>query len=130
VLVILGIPNIAALMLLIFVSALVPVVGNIVSGLVLSLLAYQHRGYVGVGVLLGLTFVLHKIESYYLSPRITARHVKMPGFLLIVSLIACEHLFGFKGLFLSFPILFVTGRIRADFLEESAGTGGPAAASE
>lgn len=120
VLLILGVPNVGALMLLIFVSALVPVIGNIVSGTTLALLAYQQKGWLGVGIFAALTFVLHKIESYYLSPRLTARHVKMPGFLLIVSLIACEHLFGFKGFFLSFPILFVAGRIRTDFLEEES----------
>ena len=37
-----------------------------------------------------------------------------------MSLLACEHLFGFTGLFLSFPILFVAGRIRGEFLEEDA----------
>jgi hypothetical protein len=122
----LGVPHVGALMLLIFVSALVPVIGNVVSGVVLSLLAYQVKGWLGVGIFVGLTFVLHKIESYYLSPRLTSRHVKIPGFLLIVSLLACEHLFGFKGLFLSFPILFVAGRIRSEFLEEDAiVTGGP-----
>jgi hypothetical protein len=98
----------------------VPVIGNIVSGTVLCLLAYQANGWVGVGVFVALTFILHKVESYYLSPRLTARHVKIPGFLLIVSLLACEHVFGFKGLFLSFPILFVAGRIRGEFLEEDA----------
>ena len=122
VLLIIGVPNVGALMLLIFVSALVPVIGNIVSGVTLSLLAYQQKGWLGVGIFVGLTFILHKIESYYLSPRLTSRHVKMPGFLLIVSLIACEHLFGFKGFFLSFPILFVAGRIRTDFLEEDTGS--------
>jgi predicted PurR-regulated permease PerM len=121
VLLIIGVPNIGPLMLLIFVSALVPVIGNIVSGTTLALLAYQVKGWLGVGIFAALTFVLHKIESYYLSPRLTSRHVKMPGFLLIVSLIACEHVFGFVGLFLSFPILFVTGRIRADFVEEDTG---------
>ncbi|MBX3232734.1 MAG: AI-2E family transporter [Labilithrix sp.] len=121
VLLIIGVPNVGALMLLIFVTALVPVIGNIVSGVTLSLLAYQQKGWIGVGIFVTLTFILHKIESYYLSPRLTARHVKMPGFLLIVSLIACEHLFGFKGLFLSFPILFVAGRIKTDFLEEDTG---------
>ena len=122
VLLVIGVPNVGALMLLIFVSALVPVIGNIVSGVTLSLLAYQQKGWLGVGIFVGLTFILHKIESYYLSPRLTSRHVKMPGFLLIVSLIACEHLFGFKGFFLSFPILFVAGRIRTDFLEEDTGS--------
>jgi hypothetical protein len=120
VLLVLGVQHVGPLMLLVFVSALVPVIGNIVSGTVLCLLAYQAKGWLGVGIFVGLTFVLHKVESYYLSPRLTARHVKIPGFLLIVSLLACEHLFGLKGLFLSFPILFVAGRIRSEFLEEDA----------
>lgn len=118
VLLVLGIPHIGPLMLLIFVSALVPVVGNVVSGAVLSLLAYQAKGWWGVGVFLVLTFILHKIESYYLNPRLTARHVRLPGFLLIVSLLLWEHLLGFVGLFVSFPLLFVAGRIRAELLEE------------
>jgi len=120
VLLLLGVRHVGPLMALVFVSALVPVVGNIVSGTVLGLLAYQAQGWLGVGIFAGLTFVLHKVESYYLSPRLTARHVKMPGFLLIVSLLLCEHVFGFTGLFLSFPILFVAGRIRGEFLEEDA----------
>lgn len=122
VLLLLGVPHVGGLMILVFVSALVPVIGNIVSGTVLCLLAYQAKGWLGVGIFVGLTFILHKIESYYLNPRLTSRHVKMPGFLLIATLLACEHLFGFAGLFLSFPILFVTGRIRGEFLEEDAVT--------
>jgi predicted PurR-regulated permease PerM len=120
VLLILGVPHVGPLMVLVFVSAFVPVIGNIVCGTVLALLAYQAKGWLGVGIFAALTFILHKIESYYLSPRLTARHVHMPGFLLIVSLLLCEHLFGFTGLFLSFPILFVAGRIRGEFLAEDA----------
>ncbi len=122
VLLVLGVQHIGPLMILIFVSALVPVIGNIVAGTVLALMAYQAKGWLGVGIFVALTFILHKVESYYLSPRLTARHVKIPGFLLIVSLLLCEHLFGFTGLFLSFPILFVAGRIRGEFLEEDAVT--------
>lgn len=137
VLLLLGVPHVASLMLLIFVSALVPVIGNVVCGAILSLLAYQAQGWLGVGIFIGLTFVLHKIESYYLSPRLTARHVKVPGFLLIVSIIAAEHLFGFMGLFLAFPILFVASRIRTEWGDEdgeprdaaSAGAIGAAVAS-
>lgn len=118
----LRIPNPGALMLLIFVSALVPVIGNIVSGVVLSLLAYQAQGWLGVGLFVGLTFILHKVESYYLSPRLTSRHVKIPGFLLIVALVLCENRLGFAGVFLAFPILFVAGRIRGEFVEEDSGS--------
>jgi predicted PurR-regulated permease PerM len=118
VLLLLGIPHIPSLMVLIFVSGLVPVIGNIVAGVVLSLLAYQAKGWLGVGLLVALTAILHKIESYYLNPHLTAKHVKLPGFVLIVSLIAWEHLLGFVGLFVSFPLLFVAARIRAEFREE------------
>lgn len=118
VLLILGVPHVVALMILVFFSALVPVVGNLVSGAVLSLLAFQAKGWLGVAIFVGLTFVLHKVEAYWLNPRLTARHVKLPGFVLIVSLLAFEHLFGFAGLFLSFPFLFVAGRIRAEWRAE------------
>ncbi len=119
-LVVLGIPHIPALTLLIFVSSLVPVVGNLLSGAVLAYLAWQVHGGLGVGLFLGLTAVLHKIESYYLNPRLTARHVRLPGFVLILSLLAWEHLLGFAGLFASFPFLFVAGRIAAEWRAERA----------
>jgi predicted PurR-regulated permease PerM len=115
VLLFLGIPHVASLMLLIFVAALVPVVGNLAVGALLCTLAFQSKGWAGVAVFAGVTFLLHKIESYYLSPRLTSRHVRLPGFVLIACLIASEHLFGFAGIFLSFPALFVGGKIRAEF---------------
>lgn len=116
----LGIPHVVPLMILVFVAALVPVVGNFVSGAILSLLAFQSKGVWGVAVFLTLTFVLHKIEAYYLNPRLTSRHVRLPGFVLILSLLAFEHLFGFAGLFLSFPFLFVAGRVIAEWRASDA----------
>lgn len=121
VLLLLGVAHIPALMFLIFASGLIPVVGNLISGAVLVVLAYQVKGWVGVGLFVGLTFILHKVESYYLNPRLTARHVALPGFVLIVSLIAWEHLLGFAGLFVSFPVLYVVGKIRAEFRDEDVG---------
>ena len=120
VLLLLGVPHVPALMVLIFVSGLIPVVGNLISGAVLVLLAFQVQGWFGVGLFVGLTFVLHKIESYYLNPRLTARHVALPGFVLILSLIAWEHLLGFAGLFVSFPVLYLVGKLRSEFKEEDA----------
>ena len=120
VLILLGIPHIPSLMVLIFVSGLIPVIGNLVSGTVLALLAYHAKGWLGVGLFIALTAILHKIEAYYLNPRLTARHVQLPGFVLIVSLLLWEHLLGFVGLFVSFPFLFVAGRIRAEMRAESA----------
>ena len=118
VLLLLGVPHVPGLMVLIFLSGLIPVVGNLISGAVLIVLAYQVKGWFGVGLFVALTFLLHKVEAYYLNPRLTARHVALPGFVLIISLIAWEHLLGFVGLFVSFPFLFVAGKIRSEFVAE------------
>ncbi len=120
VLLLLGIHHIPSLMVLIFVSGLIPVVGNVISGAVLSLLAYQAKGFLGIGVFVVLTFVLHKIEAYYLNPRLTSKHVHLPGFAIVVSLIAWEHLLGFVGLFVSFPFLYVASKIRGEMIRSDA----------
>ena len=117
-----GIPHATTFLFMIFFSGMVPVVGNFVAGGILTLLAFQAKGWLGVGIFVGLTFVLHKLESYYLNPRLAARHVKLPGFVLIVSLLLFEHLLGFVGLFVSFPFLFVAARLRAEMRAESAGS--------
>jgi predicted PurR-regulated permease PerM len=118
ILLIVGIPHAPALAILIFASGLVPVVGNFVMGVVLSILAYQVKGWFGFGLFVVLTFVLHKLEAYFLNPRLAARHVRVPTFVLIVSLVLWEHAIGLAGLFVSFPFLYVTQRIRDEFMRE------------
>jgi len=114
----LGLPHKALLFLLILVSGLLPVVGNFIAGAVLCVVAYETRGAWAVGVMLGVTFVLHKIESYYLTPRLAAQHVKLPGLILVLSLLAFEESFGLVGLFLSFPALYVATRIHREWSRE------------
>jgi predicted PurR-regulated permease PerM len=116
----LRLPNIPALMLMVFAFGLVPVVGNFLSGAVLVILAYLKKGWLGVGVFLIATVVLHKVESYYLNPRLTAKHVKLPSFVLIASLIVWEHLLGIVGVFLSFPFLYVVMKIRDLYTAQDA----------
>jgi predicted PurR-regulated permease PerM len=114
----LSLPHKALLFLLILVSGLLPVVGNFLAGAVLCLVAYEARGAWAVGVMLGVTFVLHKIESYYLTPRLAAQHVKLPGLVLVLSLLVFEETFGFVGLFLSFPTLYIATRIHREWKNE------------
>ena len=118
ILLLLGLKHVAMLSLLIVVSGLIPVVGNLVAGVVLCLVAYESRGAWAVGVFVASTFVLHKVESYYINPRLAAEHVHLPALLLVGSLILCEHVFGLAGLFLSFPALYVGSRLRNEWLAE------------
>lgn len=132
VLLLLGLPHVPLLFLLILVSGLLPVVGNIFSGAVLCYVAFTAKGLWAVGVFLGVTFVLGKIESYYLSPRLAREHVQLPSIVLLVSLVLFEQTFGFVGLFLSFPALFVASKIASEWrreVEELTRPGGEAAAS-
>lgn len=118
VLVVLGLPHKSLLFILILVCGLLPVVGNFIAGSVLTVVAFETRGAWAVGVMLGVTFVLHKIESYYLTPRLAAQHVKLPGLILVLSLLTFEETFGFVGLFLSFPALYVATRIHREWATE------------
>lgn len=121
VLLFLGLPNVPVLFLLLLVTGLVPIVGNMIAGVVLCTVAYTSKGAWAVAVFLGVTFVLHKIESYYLNPKLAAQHVKLPGLVLIVSLLLFEQVLGFVGLFLSFPALYIASRVMNEWrLEEAA----------
>lgn len=122
VLIVLRLPHIPALTAMIFVSSLVPVVGNLVSGAVLIAVSYLYRGLWAVAFFVVTTFVLHKIEAYYLNPRLAARHVNLPSLVLVISLILHEHVFGLVGLFLSFPVLYIGLNILHDL--RCAATGG------
>jgi len=126
VLVVLGLPHKALLFLLILVSGLLPVVGNFIAGSVLCVVAYEARGLWAVGVMLVVTFILHKIESYYLTPRLAAQHVKLPGLVLVISLLVFEEVFGFVGLFLSFPVLYVATRVHREWVTEDGEKGAAA----
>lgn len=120
ILVVLRLPHLLGFTLLIFFSSLVPVVGNLVSGAALIAASYVYKGPWAVIFFVLTTFLLHKIEAYYLNPRLAARHVRLPSFVLIISLILFEHAFGLVGLFLSFPSLYVFLNVLADLRHASA----------
>lgn len=122
ILVVLRLPHLLGFTLLIFFSSLVPVVGNLVSGAALIAASYVYKGPWAVIFFVLTTFLLHKIEAYYLNPRLAARHVRLPSFVLIISLILFEHAFGLVGLFLSFPSLYVVLNVLADLRRASAHT--------
>lgn len=126
VLLLLGLPHVPTLFLLILVTGLVPVVGNIISGAVLCYVAYTAKGTWAVGVFLATTFLLHKIESYYLNPRLASQHVKLPGIVLVISLLLFEQALGFVGLFLSFPALYIASKIGHEWRDEAEGILGEA----
>lgn len=113
-LLLLGLPHLPSLVAMIFLLALIPVVGNLMSGVILAAVAWPSHGWLGIGVFAAITFALGKVEGFVLNPRLAARHVDLPGFVLTVSLVAWEAVYGFQGFFLSFPFLYTCARIRQE----------------
>ena len=114
----LGLPKVGLLFVMVLCCAMIPVVGGFLSGIVLCIVAYDTKGFAGVAIFLAMAFILGKVESYYLAPRLTASHVKLPALVLVVSLLMFESVFGFWGLFMSFPALYVASRIAAEWKTE------------
>ena len=80
VILLLGLPHAAALMLMVFVFGLVPVVGNFISGAVLSVLSYMQKGYWGVGIFIvsmrganSPSSLRAPVSAFDISPRICRR---------------------------------------------------------
>ena len=117
---VLDLPYPATLFAMIFLLALIPLFGNFISGALLMALAWPTWGGVGVVAFSLLVFVLGKIESFVLNPRLAARHVRLPGFVLTVSLVLWEHVAGVVGFFLSFPFLYTFARIRHEVVGDVA----------
>jgi predicted PurR-regulated permease PerM len=113
----LEVPYTSAVAMFLLAAGLVPIFGNLASGALLIALSWNAHGWLAVAVFGALTFVLGKVESFYLNPRLAARHVALPAFVLTASLVTWEMMAGFVGFFLSFPFLYVVLRIRREMDE-------------
>lgn len=111
ILALLGMPQLPTLTILVFLSGLVPVLGNVAMGLILSLIAYSIGGLPSTLLLLSLTAVLHKLESYYINPRFATKYISVTSFVIVISLLVWEQLLGIKGVFVSLPFLYLWQQI-------------------
>lgn len=114
-LMIVGLPQIGALTVLVFVGSLVPVVGNIVVGLLLAILAMSTQGTGAAISITVLTAVLHKVESYWINPRLAAPRIGVPPLLVILALVFWERVLGLSGVFVAIPSLVVLQRLRQEW---------------
>lgn len=120
-----GLPQIPTLTALVFVASLIPVIGNIAMGLILALVALGSQGGGAAMAITGLTFVLHKVESYWINPRLAAPRIGVPSLLVIMALVVWERLLGFSGVFLAIPSLVLIQHLRTEWQQVSASQAEP-----
>ncbi|MFP5345853.1 MAG: AI-2E family transporter [Actinomycetes bacterium] len=103
VLIILGLPFPAVLATVVGILALVPIVGTIVGGVLVTLVALT-SGWVTAAIVLGYYIAYHQFENYVLSPRIMRRTVEVPPMITIVAVLAGGALLGILGALMAIPV--------------------------
>jgi predicted PurR-regulated permease PerM len=103
-LVVLGLPFPAVLAVLAGLLALIPIVGTIVGGTTITIVALAAGGWVTAVVALGYYILYHLFEAYVLSPRIMHRAVDVPAIITIVAVLAGGTLLGILGALIAIPV--------------------------
>jgi predicted PurR-regulated permease PerM len=88
------------------ITRAIPVIGPVVSGIPICILAALQSVNLGVGMLVFMV-IMHFVESKFIMPILIGDRMKLhPAVILIVLLIGAE-LFGLLGMFLAAPIAAV-----------------------
>jgi len=86
-----------------FITGLLPVLGNLISNVVIVVVSLSYSLNVAVGSLLFL-IVIHKLE-YFLNARIVGRRVESRAWELLLAMVAMEAAFGISGV-IAAPIYY------------------------
>jgi len=86
-----------------FISGLLPVVGNLISNVVIVVVSLSYSPSVAIGSLLFL-IVIHKLE-YFLNARIVGRRIESRAWELLLAMLVMEAAFGISGV-IAAPIYY------------------------
>lgn len=95
-----------ALTVVVAVFALVPLVGNTISMIVISIVAFSQSPVLGLVTIVA--FLLYQqFDAYVIQPRVFARSMNVPGPLVIIAVLAGGTLLGVIGALLAVPMAAV-----------------------
>jgi predicted PurR-regulated permease PerM len=100
---VLGLPFPALLATLVAMLALVPIVGTLIGGVIVTLVALTSGWLVAV-IVLSYYVAYHLFEAYVLGPRIMNRVVEVPAVVTIVAILAGGTLLGILGALIAIPV--------------------------
>ena len=100
---ILGMPSPIAIGMIVFVVALIPLIGHFIGSGVVSLIALTQSPLIGLVAFVA--YVLYvQIENYVVTPRIMKRTLSVPGAVTIISALIGSSLLGLVGGLLAVPV--------------------------
>jgi predicted PurR-regulated permease PerM len=102
-LIVLGLPFSAVLAVMAGFLALIPIIGTVIGGIVITLVAFT-AGWVTAVIAIGYYLAYHVFEAYVLSPRIMHRAVDVPAVIVILAVLAGGTLLGVVGALIAIPV--------------------------
>lgn len=98
-----GVPGAFIIAILAFFITLIPLVGTILTTIVMTILAFIHSPTSGLIVLIFMLIYM-QVEAYVLTPKVMSKAVKIPGSVVLISALAGGTLFGLAGALVAIPI--------------------------
>jgi predicted PurR-regulated permease PerM len=98
-----SVPGAFVIGILAFFITLIPLIGTILTTVVMTILAFIHSPVSGLVVLI-LMLVYMQVEAYILTPKVMSKAVKIPGAVVLISALAGGTLFGLPGALVAIPI--------------------------
>lgn len=92
-----------ALTVVVAVFALIPLIGNTISMVIISIVAFSMSPILG-GVTIVVFLLYQQFDAYVIQPRVFARSMNVPGPLVIIAVIAGGTLLGVIGALLAVPL--------------------------
>ena len=106
-LLILGIPLVIPIAAFTFFGSFLPVIGAIVSGGLAAMIALVESGPAAALVVIGVTVLIHHLESYVVGPIVMRRAVHLDPVAVILSIAVGSLAFGLMGAFLAVPVVAI-----------------------
>jgi predicted PurR-regulated permease PerM len=112
---IIGVPLVLPLMVIIFITAFVPIVGAWLSGAIATLIALVTTGLLpAVGVVIAF-IIVNQLEAHVLYPVVVGRTLSLHPVAVIAGVALGGSVLGIVGALFSVPIVAVIGRVIAAF---------------
>lgn len=102
-----GVPLVIPLTVVMFLSAYVPIVGAITAGAVAALVALVAKGPIAALIVVGVVFVVHHVEGYFLHPVVMGHTLSLHGLVVLLVLAGGSILGGVAGAVLAVPLTAV-----------------------
>ena len=100
---IIGLPSPIALGLIVFIVAIIPMVGHYIGATVMTIVGLTQSLSQGL-IMLAVYIGYQQIENYFIAPRVMGSQLKIPGVVTIIAAMIGTSLLGFIGAVLAVPI--------------------------